>query len=64
MIGLTTMSPAARALGNLGGNFGGDALQQQTADQTEEMRRKRQLEAQAANYSPAGVALSGAGILG
>jgi len=61
----STMSPAGRSLGLLGSvDFGARALQQQAGEQTDDLRRKRQLEAQAAHYSPAGVALSGMGILG
>lgn len=59
-----SLSSAGRSLGGLTGDFGGGVLQQQASEQTEETRRKRQREAQAANYSPAGVALSGMGILG
>jgi hypothetical protein len=42
------MSPAGTALGlgNLGGTGLGDALTGQVADQTDELRRKRMLEAQ------------------
>lgn len=42
----------------------GRALQEQVQDETDEVRRKRQLEAKAAGYSPAGAALGSSGVLG
>jgi len=52
------ISAAAQALGADGLRaFGGDLLQQQVADQSEELRRKRQQEAKQAGFSPAGIAL-------
>lgn len=54
------LSPAGAAVFS---GYGGTELQQQMTEQTEELRRKRQIEAQAANYSPAGVALSAMGTL-
>jgi hypothetical protein len=53
------MSPASALIA---GDYGGDALAQQTKDQSDELRRRKQA-AQSANYSPAGVELSSTGIL-
>lgn len=51
------MSPASALFA---GDYGGDALAEQTKDQSEELRRRRQ--AQSANCSPAGAALSSMGM--
>ena len=51
-------SPAGMALNLVNNAYGGGDLMQRTAEETEEVRRKRMQAARNAGYSPAGRALS------
>ena len=56
---MTTASPAGTALNLMGANsYGGGDLMQRSADEIEEIRRKRLGAASSAGYSPAGKALA------
>jgi hypothetical protein len=57
------MSAAMMALGGMGG-YGGSALRQQVGEDTDELRKKKQLEGKLSGFSPAGVTLAGMGLLG
>jgi hypothetical protein len=61
--GSVILSPAAQALGWSVGSAG-EVLREQVDERAEELRKKRQQQAKTAGYSPAGVALSGMGLLG
>lgn len=53
-----TATPAGMALNLLSNSYGGSGLQQQVADETDEIRRKRLQQAKSAGFSPAGQALA------
>jgi hypothetical protein len=57
---MTTASPAGMALNLMGSNnsYGGSDLMQRSADEIDEIRRKRMGAATRAGYSPAGQALA------
>jgi hypothetical protein len=55
---VTPSTPAGAALNLLNNSYGGGDLMQRSADEIDEIRRKRMEEAKAAVYSPAGQALA------
>jgi hypothetical protein len=56
------LSPAGQALG-WSGSYGGDLLRTQADEETDEVRKRRQQQAQQAGASPAGSVLAGMGVL-